>query len=107
MFRLLIYKTPAGNEPLTQWLGKLRDREGQVRIRQRLRRLEAGQMGDCKALGGGLYELRFFFGAGYRVYFGKDGERMILLLLGGDKSGQARDISKAKDYWKEYLERKP
>ncbi len=66
--------------------------------------MKQGQFGDFKSLGGGLYELRLFFGPGYRVYFGKDQGRTVLILAGGDKSGQARDIKKAKEYWQIYLE---
>ena len=60
--------------------------------------------GDVKALGADLYELRLFFGPGYRVYFGEHRGRLILILHGGDKSSQTRDIKKARDYWKNYME---
>ena len=55
------------------------------------------------AVGEGVYELRFFFGSGYRVYFGEDGDKIVIILIGGDKSSQSRDIQKAQTYWKEYL----
>jgi len=54
-------------------------------------------------VGGGVFELRFFFGAGYRVYFGEDGDTIVVLLCGGDKKTQRRDIQRAKAYWQEYL----
>lgn len=71
------------------------------RIRKRLLRIENGNLGDYKSVGDGVFELRFFFSSGYRVYFGFDGETIVLLLCGGDKSSQAKDIKKAKDIWKE------
>jgi putative addiction module killer protein len=63
-----------------------------------------GNLGDHTSIGGGLWEARVMFGPGYRIYFGKEGLSVILLLLGGDKSPQARDIRKARWLWKEYLE---
>jgi len=70
---------------------------------KRLFRVENGHYGDYKNLGDGSKELRFFFGAGYRVYLGEDGNTIVVLLSGGDKDSQQRDIEKAKAYWKEYL----
>ncbi len=72
---------------------------GAVRIR--INRLRLGNLGDCKAIKGmtGVYELRIHMGAGYRIYFGKRKETLIILLCGGDKGGQERDIARAKEYW--------
>jgi putative addiction module killer protein len=86
-----------------EWLASL-DRKTRERVLNRVGRLKWGQFGDFKALDGGLYELRLFFGPGYRVYFGEKGGTMILLLTGGDKSTQRKDIKTAKDYWNIYLE---
>jgi putative addiction module killer protein len=83
------------------WLESLRDRIGRVRILKRLRRLADGQFGDTKPVGEGVYELRFFFGPGYRVYYLKRGDVMILLLVGGDKDSQQRDIALAQRLAKE------
>jgi len=69
----------------------------------RLRRIEQGNYGDCKHIQNGLFELRFFFGPGYRIYFGEDGNTLVILLCGGDKSSQKKDILKAIKYWNEYL----
>ena len=69
--------------------------------------MKNGQFGDCKAIDRSLYELRLFFGPGYRVYFGEHGGKTVLILAGGDKSTQSKDIKKAKDYWKTYLEDHP
>lgn len=100
--RLLVYRNQNGEEPFTQWLDGLRDKEGQKRIRVRLRRVEQGNFGDCEPIGEGLSELRMFFGPGYRVYIGEDEENIVILLCGGDKKSQTSDIATAKAYWKEY-----
>ena len=71
-------------------------------IRARINRLELGNFGDCKSVGTGVLELRVSFGPGYRVYFGRDGNTLVVLLCGGDKGSQAKDILKAKLLWKEY-----
>ena len=77
-----------------------------ARIERRIERMEQGHYGDYKAVGKGVYELRFFFGAGYRVYFAEDGDTVVLLLHGGGKSSQRRDIKIAQAYWQEYQEDK-
>lgn len=79
------------------WLDGLRDLTGRARIIKRLVRLADGQFGDVKSVGEGVSELRMFFGPGYRVYFMQRGEVMILLLAGGDKDSQSRDIALAKE----------
>lgn len=76
----------------------------QNRIRARLDRLEKGNLGDYQSVGSGVFELRLHFGAGYRIYFGEVDRTIILLLCGGDKSTQGRDIEQAKEYWLEYKE---
>jgi len=86
-----------------RWLKKLRDREGQLRIRKRLVRLADGHFGDCKPVGAGVHELRLFFGPGYRVYFMEHGGIVILLLAGGDKDSQADDIVRAKLLAEEFV----
>jgi len=68
----------------------------------RLRKVEQGHLGDCKAVGKGISELRFFFGPGYRVYLGQASGKIIILLTGGNKATQTKDIKKAKAYWTEY-----
>ena len=101
--KIIIFEDANRKEPFTKWLKSLNDTRSRSRILQRLRMVEQGHFGDVKSLGGGLFELRFFFGSGYRVYFGEDQTDLVILLLGGDKSGQNRDIEKARDYWLEYL----
>lgn len=99
---VIFYRNAAGSEPFSDWLNSLRDSVARRRILTRLRRLEQGNYGDFKAIGSGVNELRFFFGAGYRVYFGEDGDTLVVLLCGGNKSSQRRDIEQAQAYWQEY-----
>ncbi len=81
----------------TAWLKSLRDREAQWKINIRLRRLELGNPGDIRAVGDRVSELRIDHGPGYRVYFTKRGLAVVVLLCGGDKRTQARDIKRAQD----------
>ncbi len=85
-----------------KWLIKLKDNKAKVAIFRRLNRVRTGNFGDYKALGDGLYELRFTIGAGYRVYYMRKGSEVVILLAGGDKSSQVKDIKKAKELMKEY-----
>ena len=99
---LYVYKDSKGREPFTIWLNKLKNATDRRRILMRLRRLEQGNFGDYKHIKGGLYELRLFFGQGYRVYFGKHDGELIILLTGGDKNSQDKDIHTALRYWQDY-----
>ncbi len=76
-----------------------------MRIRVRLDRVSLGNFGDCHSVGEGVQELRIDYGPGYRVYFGQAGSTIVLLLCGGDKDTQSKDISLAKYYWNEYRRR--
>jgi len=82
-------------EQFDKWLAKIKDRQAHARILRRLDKLVIGSFGDCKALGPGLFELRMFFGPGYRIYYTIRGREIIFLLAGGDKSTQESDIKKA------------
>ena len=87
------------------WLKKLRDKEACTRISKRLKRIERGNFGDHKFLGGGISELRIdygSYGSGYRVYYTERNGMIILLLVGGDKSTQERDITKARKLAQEW-----
>lgn len=99
---VVIYADTSGREPFTEWLEGLRDPQARRRILTRLRRVEQGNYGDYKSLQDGVYELRFPFGPGHRVYFGEDGNTVVVILAGGDKSSQTTDIDRAKTSWKEY-----
>ena len=100
------YQTKAGKAPFREWLDKLNDRVGKARIDARVTRLQAGQFGKCKSVGNGVYELKDKFGPGYRIYYAEDGQEVILLLCGGDKSDQQADIQVAKNYWTDHQLRK-
>lgn len=97
-----VYQTKDGREPFNEWLDSIRDTNTQDRIQARIARIEDGNMGDCQSVGEGVYELRLHFGTGYRIYFGQIGNTIVILLCGGDKSSQKRDIDRAKTYWLEY-----
>ena len=97
-----IYATPDGKCPFLEWLESLRDINARAKIRTRLDRVEAGNLGDYKPVGNGVCELRIDYGPGYRVYFGQVGTTIILLLCGGDKSTQEKDILQAIKYWTDY-----
>ena len=99
------YVTPDGKIPFREWLHGLRDIRARARVRVRLNRVRLGSFGDTKPVGDGVAELRVPYGPGYRVYFAQAGSTIVLLLCGGDKSTQSRDISTAKEYWLDYQRR--
>jgi len=99
------YVTESGVIPFMDWLERLRDVAGRAKVRVRLDRARLGNLGDHRSVGAGVSELRIDFGPGYRVYFGLDDERLILLLLGGDKGSQEKDIARAKEFWRDYQRR--
>lgn len=99
------YLTETGRNPFREWLHSLRDQQARARIRVRLNRVRLGNLGDCKSLGEGVLELRMDFGPGYRVCLAQAGEVLVILLCGGDKRTQARDIKTAKEYWNAYKRR--
>jgi putative addiction module killer protein len=101
--RVIVYARDSENEPFTEWLYGLRDIMGRKRILARVSRLQQGNYGDCEPVGEGVSELRLFFGPGYRVYFGEHDNAIVVLLCGGDKDSQSKDIQQAKAYWQEYL----
>lgn len=83
------------SDEFDSWLAALRDKVGRARIAHRIRSAEHRNFGDCEPVGEGVSEMRIHFGSGYRVYFSRRGEMVYLLLLGGDKSSQKRDIKRA------------
>lgn len=80
----------------TNWLSKLKDGRGTARVLARIESLRQGNAGDSKSLGAGLHELRIHFGPGYRIYFTRRSGLIVLLLCGGDKSSQSKDIARAR-----------
>jgi putative addiction module killer protein len=99
------YVTSDGKDPFEEWINSLKDKKTKEIIYARLDRLESGNFGLCRHVGNGVHELRIFFGPGYRVYFGTHKRKIVLILTGGDKSSQTRDIQKAKQYWEDYQRR--
>jgi putative addiction module killer protein len=104
-YHLEYYLDDNGEAPFTRWLEALRDRVAFVRIAVRLDRVQAGNFGTVKALGDGVSELKIDHGPGYRVYYAMSGKTVVLLLIGGDKSTQSRDVETAKAYWKQQKEK--
>lgn len=97
------FVTADGRNPFRDWLETL-DLRIKARIQARVLRFEMGNLGDHKSDGGGVWEARLMFGPGYRIYLGRDGFSIIVLLAGGSKSSQSQDITRAKGFWREYLE---
>jgi putative addiction module killer protein len=102
---VIAYKTSKGNEPFIDWLFSLKDKILRYRVEARIIRIGLGNYGDHKRFEG-IIEIRLDFGKGYRLYCGEDGNRLIVLLIGGDKNSQDADIRKALEYWREYHEQK-
>ena len=105
LIKIIIYKTIVGKEPFNKWLLDL-DKMTRAMIITRLKRVSLGNFGDCKLLknASGVWELRVDYGSGYRIYFGKQSNIIVVLLIGGDKGSQERDIVKAQRYWLDYKE---
>ena len=91
-------------ELFTTWHRRLRDRRAAVKIDQRIKRLGEGNYGDARSVGDGVAELRIDYGPGYRIYFGRWGDAVVILLCGGDKSMQEKDIVRAKHAFDELKE---
>ena len=105
MIELRRYQLEDTRTPITEWLSSLRDARARAQIEVRFRRVSAGNFGDCKSVGEGISELRIDIGSGYRVYYGKHGLELVLLLCGGNKGSQQSDIALAKTYWADWKRR--
>ena len=101
-WEIRLYVTKRGEAPFSVWLNSLKDARTRAIIRVRLNRIRLGNFGDCRSVGQGFSGLRIDYGPGFRVYFGRVGTKVILLLSGGGKSGQERDIKKAREFWADY-----
>jgi putative addiction module killer protein len=99
---ILYYRDAHGYEPFREWVYSLSDQRAIEKIEARLIRMGSGNFGDHRSVGSGVYELRIHFGPGYRIYFGRLGTGVIVLLAGGDKSTQVKDVQKAQAYWYDY-----
>ena len=106
IYEILCYQLPDGRRPFSDWLASFLDKRMEARIRARLDRIQSGNFGDTRLVDTGVWEIRFHFGPGYRVYFGLDGNTLVILLCGGDKSTQNSDIRHAREYWQDYLRRR-
>lgn len=95
-----------GKVPYSAWLSSLKDKKARAIVIARVDRMEIGNFGNSKALGDGVLELRIDYGSGYRVYYAREDTSVYLLLCGGDKSSQHKDIELAKRYWIDYHMRK-
>ncbi|HBG48465.1 MAG TPA: addiction module protein [Cyanobacteria bacterium UBA9971] len=104
MKKVEVFKLNNGKIPLQDWLDSVKDKPTKARILERIKRLSSGNLGDYKKLDFELSELRLQFGAGYRIYFSEIDNIIVLLISGGDKSTQTKDIQKAKEYLTIYKE---
>lgn len=105
MIELVVYVAVDGKAPFADWFDGL-DTAAALKVRTALARIETGNFGDVKPVGQGVSERRIPFGRGYRVYFGQDGNMRVILLCGGTKTRQSKDIAQAKAYWDDYKARK-
>jgi putative addiction module killer protein len=101
MLDVRYYVSASGDEPFAEWFAEL-DAAASAKIVRALARIEQGNLSNVKGVGEGVLEFRIDFGPGYRIYFGRDGETMIVLLAGGTKKRQQRDIDAAHAYWQDY-----
>ncbi len=95
-----------GKQPFLEWLNSLKDERAIDRIKARLARVRLGNFGQTRSLGAGIQELKIDYGPGYRIYFGQDGDVLVILLCGGDKRKQDEEIKAAKRYWASYKKEK-
>jgi putative addiction module killer protein len=103
-YRIAYYTNEIGKKPFREWLLELRDQVAAVRIRARLTRVRAGNFGAVRSVGEGVMELKIDHGPGYRIYYAIDAGTIVLLLCGGDKRTQQRDIETAQKFWKNHQE---
>jgi len=105
MLEIRRYQRVDGAVPLSEWLADLRDARARAKLEIRFRRVSLGIFGDVKSVGEGVLELREDIGSGYRVYIGRHGTALVILLCGGDKRSQDTDIKHAKAYWQDWKRR--
>ena len=105
MIEIREYTDDRGRSPFGRWFDGL-DAMAAVRVRTALARMEAGNLSNVRGVGDGVLERRIDIGPGYRVYFGRDGDALVVLLAGGTKARQQRDIEDARELWREYRRRK-
>lgn len=99
------YVDDGGYSPFSKWFDSL-DAQAAAKVTTSLLRIEMGNISNVKSVGKGVYEYKINYGPGYRIYFGKEGDQLVILLGGGTKQRQSKDINKAYNLWNGYLERK-
>jgi putative addiction module killer protein len=107
VIEVVYYQEENGHYPFIEWMTALRDKTAKARIASRIRQIESGNFGNSKPVGEGVIELRIHVGAGYRVYCGRHGQQWVILLCGGDKGSQSKDIARANALWEEWKRRQP
>jgi putative addiction module killer protein len=105
MFEIRYYTGSNDSEPFADWFAELDPIAG-AKVTRAIARLEQGNFSNVKSVGEGVLECRIDFGPGYRIYFGRDGDTIVVLLTGGTKKRQQRDIGAAQDYWLNYKQSK-
>ncbi|TAN27922.1 MAG: type II toxin-antitoxin system RelE/ParE family toxin [Castellaniella sp.] len=105
MYEVIEYLDETGKDHYKLWLESIADRQARARVLTRINRMATGNLGDCKHVSDGVWELRINWGPGYRVYYAHAGKRLILLLAGGDKRRQQADINTAVSYWHDWQSR--
>lgn len=105
MIEIREYIDPKGRSPYARWFNRL-NAQAAAKVATALVRMEQGNLSNTKGVGGGVLECRLDFGPGYRIYFGKEGNTLIVLLGGGTKRSQQQDIETAREFWREYKRRK-
>ena len=105
-YTISYYLTETGGKPFKEWIDSLKDIVARQKVCIRLDRVRLGNLGKNRSIGEGVYELKIDYGPGYRVYYGLEKKAVVLLLLGGDKSSQKKDIAQAKMYWDDYKRRR-
>jgi putative addiction module killer protein len=105
MIELRGYIDDNGNKPFAKWFADL-DHNAAARVTTALTRIELGNFSNVKGVGAGVFECKIDFGPGYRIYFGKDGDRLVILVGGGSKKRQSKDIAAAQERWADYKRRK-
>ena len=105
MIEIVEYVDEQGESPFGKWFADITP-QAALKVRRALARMELGNFGDSKTVGEGVIEYRIPYGPGYRLYYGRDGKMLVILLMGGTKQRQQRDIAKAHRHWADYKERK-
>ncbi len=105
MIDVLVYEQENGHSPFAEWFDDL-DRQAAAKVTIAVERLRLGNFSNVKGVGSGVQEFRIHWGPGYRLYLGRDGGKLVILLTGGTKQRQNTDIERAKDYWADYKRRR-